>query len=705
MILHLSTSHLSSRSDTRNPGNGDKGRRLKRAPAISLAVVMAFLVMLPGCREKAPAAAATQQKQQEQLRSVNHGEALLKAVGAQLADLPSAVDTQLRPPVVILDSTKSSNGQDVLAVCMANPKLPNGPINVLRVPRENGRFKALGVRSGDIVRYFVLQDQTVDEQSRKEGLSRQVALELRVAQVLDESTLLVDTGLYQTVDFPAKIEVWRQVDDRLIDIRDKLLLYVNRRLPPLAWEPAPDEQVFVQVVTWLNQWLRQSEPQTDWTRDPLLDSLSPALAKDVELAKQISPAALAATAFQPEDGRFLQEAVWLRDISHWAQGERFEDLSRATALFDWTVRNVQLESDENAVPRRPWQVLLYGRGSAEQRTSVFALLARQQGLDVVMIAAQPAPTSDGQSVQHSTAGTYWLPALFSQGQLYLFDARLGLPIAGPDGKGVATLDQLRKDDALLRQHDIDDQKYPLTADSLKSVAIALVADPFSLSRRASQMEANLTGNERLKLAARPSDLAGRLKSIPGVSTIQLWNFPFEMFRDLLSLGKPARHGEALEFEPFAMKPALWKGRTRHFQGRHEEALGDPIEHKDKRLNEGYLSKSVRPTEKEIAASNSVEKRRVDLAAKWNAAYWIGLMSFDDCKYEIAAHWLNRPELQSADSPWLSGARYNLARTYEAQGKLDDAAKLLEQDKSPQRHGNLLRAKELRARIKQQKKGE
>ena len=163
---------------------------------------------------------------------------------------------------------------------------------------------------------------------------------------------------------------------------------------------------------------------------------------------------------------------------------------------------------------------------------------------------------------------------------------------------MATLEQVRTDDSLLRKLDIEGTKYSISAESLKSVEIDLVADPFSLARRASQMEANLSGDDRLILAAKPSELARRLKSIPGVGSIRLWGFPFQTLSEQLSLGKSARHRDALEFEPFAMRPGLWKGRTRHFQGRHEDALGDNLDRKakdNKKTSDGYLSRSVRPT--------------------------------------------------------------------------------------------------------------
>jgi hypothetical protein len=304
----------------------------------------------------------------------------------------------------------------------------------------------------------------------------------------------------------------------------------------------------------------------------------------------------------------------------------------------------------------------------------------------------------------------------SEGEVYLFDTRLGLPIPGPAGKGVATLEQVRKDDALLRNLDLEGEKYPTSAESLKNVEIGLVADPFTLSRRASQIEANLAGDDRLVLTAKPSELAGRLKThqegsmaslIPG-GTVRIWDFPFQTIAEQLSLGKSDRHRDALAFEPFAMRPGLWKGRTRHFQGRHEEALGDNLDRKSKetkKTSDGYLSKSVRPTAREIADSNSDDKRRVDAMAKLSAGYWVGLMSFDDGKFAVAQSWLSRPELMAPGSPWLFGASYNLARALEALGKYEEAAALLEKDQSPQQHGNKLRAKMIKARATPTKSAE
>jgi hypothetical protein len=646
-----------------------------------------------GCPQSATT--PTSQSQQDVLRRAERSDALLKNAAGMLADLPSAVDTELRPPAVILDSTKSADGKDVLAICAANPGIPGGPINVLHVPSGNGRFRSLGVRSGDLLKYYIREDETVDEESRLAGLSRQLALDLTVAQVLDDSTLLVEGGLSAPVPFPMKIEVWRYLDDRLKDINERLVLYTTYRRPALGWQPSPDEQVLTQIVTWLNQWLRQGAPKIDWQRDPLLDRLDATLLSDKELVPYISATALGASSFEPHDGQLLQEAVWLRDISRWAQGDNFNDLARATALFDWTVRNIQLVED--GVSHRPWQVLLYGRGTAEQRAWVFAMLCRQQGLDVVMLGV-PAPShNESETGSPAAASTVWLPALVLDKDIYLFDARLGLPIPGPGGEGVATLAQVQQDGAVLRQLDLADSPYLLTADAFKDAVANVVADAFDLSRRAAQLESKLTGDDHLVLTSAASQLAEQLKTAPGIADVRLWQLPFRTLREQLTLGKTARQREAIAFEPFAVRPLYWKARVRHFQGRRQadDSVHDEVD--DHREAAGlYTDPAVRPKNRDIVQTTSAEKRRVDSMAKLNATYWVGLLSFDKGKYEVAKHWLSRPELMVAESPWSGGARYNLARAHEALGELEQAIQLLEEDTSPQRHGNRLRARQLKA---------
>lgn len=125
--------------------------------------------------------------------------------------------------------------------------------------------------------------------------------------------------------------------------------------------------------------------------------------------------ALEELAFPESDIYYLEESIWLRDASEWAQGSSADDLSRVTALFDWTMKNIALESpaDNRTRPvsekepkdcpscRPVWQILLSGQGTAAERAWVFARLVEHQGLDVALVRVpipeQPIPPAPAES--------------------------------------------------------------------------------------------------------------------------------------------------------------------------------------------------------------------------------------------------------------------------------------------------------------------
>jgi hypothetical protein len=85
--------------------------------------------------------------------------------------------------------------------------------------------------------------------------------------------------------------------------------------------------------------------------------------------------------------------------------------------------------------------------------------------------------------------------------------------------------------------------------------------------------------------------------------------------------------------------------------------------------------------------------------KQNATYWLGLIQFETGNDEASIDFLKTRTLEaSEDGPWTHGARYNLSRAYERQGRLTEARRLLLLDESPQKHGNLLRARRIRRQL-------
>ncbi len=456
-------------------------------------------------------------------------------------------------------------------------------------------------------------------------------------------------------------------------------------------------QILKQVCDRLNQWYLQEKPRVAWQPDPLLAGLSDELRNLPAVKLQDT------MQFRQTDGWFLQESIWLRDISKTAREDQFDDLAVAERLFDWTVRNVQLEknadSQARANPHRPYETLLLGRGTALDRAWVFMLLARQQGLDTVMLALGDPASHDARP---------WLRALFAGGELHLFDCRLGLPIPGPQGQGIATLSQVVADEQLLRGLDLDaDHAYPVGAEDLRHVIGYIEGSPVNLSHRMALVESRLVGKHKTVLTSPGSKLAERLRQVPQLADVQLWPWPFVIWRRQSKLGEEGRQAALQELFVFQAIPQLMAARALYFKGAYDGETGAKKNYLDSRLPDTYIdqyklpakiAKQIRPENlSKVEASQIVMLRQ----AKQCASLWLGLIFFEQRDYPDAIDYFGKRALDKRaqelpNSVWTVGARYNLARTYEASGDAPRAIAAYEADKtSPQSHGNQLRARRLK----------
>jgi hypothetical protein len=454
--------------------------------------------------------------------------------------------------------------------------------------------------------------------------------------------------------------------------------------------------------------------------------------------------------FHRYDGVALQEAVWLRDVSRWARGDQPDDLSQVKNLFDWTVRNIQLEhvpDPRRYVPAMPWETVLLGRGTATERAWVFILLARQLRIDAVLLGLptldpppSPGVATPGSGSDSAAPLRVWVVAVLIEGKLYLFDLALGVPIPGPDGAKLdedgnldvhpATLSQVIADPGLLRQLDLDEEHpYPVQPEQLRGVVALVEASPAYLAARMKMVESHLVGDERIVLTTNPSELIERLETAASLSDTRLWTWPYRARFLRARLGAVVEKRQAAAMLPFeaGRSAPLWKGRSLHLKGRFREQTTGPSAG---RPGATHYYQLARPSHNELAAiraemietgdpetgdpetgdpeagdpeaDEAASQRRFAavLRAKLDASYWLGLVAYERGSYSSSADYFARRVLVvSPGGPWTHGAAYNLARAYEALGQPNKAVKLYESDlRSPAYFGNRLRARWLRPKL-------
>jgi hypothetical protein len=531
---------------------------------------------------------------------------------------------------------------------------------------------------------------------------------------------------------------------------------------------ADDYQPSQRTIFYLNQWLSSVPASgTAWEPDRLIRSLPRALRElptsdpqkpdDQPWIKDLSKLQFHSEGL--DEIQYLQQNLWLHDVAEhvrragpsprlrmWLKEietsvglPEAEQLALAERLLDWTTRNIQLDAlpptpkeplatagmPQTSLPsargevgpgyaHTPLEILLYGHGDAQERARIFILLCRQAGIDAVMLAFPE---------DQSTTRRGWLPAALVGGKLYLFDTSLGLPIPGPEGQGIATLEQVRKEPALLRQLDIDGvETYPISLSDFKQGVWALIdAEPPALSRRMALLQAAMPSALRLAIATQPSQVEAAVRKTNSVDGVSLWRAPLDAImyvsgRQQRASGDPKLAME-LNKQRFLFQPdrPLVKARNLHLEGR--------FENEDRKVGARSLYLQCRKPDREIEAMvtnefyrkftgieerlpENPQQREAAIKAisdvareeKFYATFWLGLTYFEARRYDAAIEWLGERTVQvSPPSPWTPSARYNLSRCYEQLGKLDLARQWLESDKdSPQRHGNLLRAKMLRA---------
>jgi hypothetical protein len=250
---------------------------------------------------------------------------------------------------------------------------------------------------------------------------------------------------------------------------------------------------------------KPTREQADWLRETLgLGKEELAEVESINYTRLDSPHL--EQCFLLRDAAGSLEVKGVRDPS---QGEA--PLDRAARAFAWVMRQVRLrEQPEEDIPssfalRRGW-------GTARERGLIFLALLEQMGDHE---AARPEFLGCLLEVPDANGSlTFWAcGVVIGDGKdVYVFDPRLGLPLPGPGGKGVATLAEIRKQPDILTQLNVDAKnKYDVTTEQAKAAQARLVCPLSALAPRMRHLQEKILAPAvRVRLAV---DAVGELQQL------------------------------------------------------------------------------------------------------------------------------------------------------------------------------------------------
>ena len=420
------------------------------------------------------------------------------------------------------------------------------------------------------------------------------------------------------------------------------------------------------------------------------------------------------------------------------------ELDRARAAFDHVVATLQLQLRHSAdLPFTPYELYLLGKGTATDRAWLFVNTLRALRIDSVLLI--PSLAEDPGMAGEPTP---FLVGVLIEGEVYLFDPGLGIPIPGPlSGEGIvrpATLKQVQAQPALLSNLGTDQKPYPLTAAELTQPGVRFVGDLSYYSSSARALQQVFAGEHSVLISDPLEDvdnvpgLWSRLlaagKGIWSADSLRLWKYPQDQVTRSLALddeAKDRRKSLKLRFMAYLVATPIPEMPGKFVVTGSKESRDPTLKGLDSRdagvggfartesrttsgrQMEGRLAQVAGNLSEALRAyvevqSNSreilqipdnnllMDKRLGPINVKLfhalaidDAVYWSGLCQLEQGQYGPAANTFDR-YLRQANrvSEWTRQARRMKGVALAAQGKFAEAAQSLEEisDEDPEAPG-------------------
>ena len=424
------------------------------------------------------------------------------------------------------------------------------------------------------------------------------------------------------------------------------------------------------------------------------------------------------------DTRHIEDCMMYYGIATRVAGAG-EDLAKVRRVFDWAMRQVQLvpagslrSQSLGQAFARPYDVLLRGmatesEGFWAERSWLFMVLCRQLGVDTGLITYTKSTTLErlvpryGSSIEVEAAlmgmkkypnpPIIWVCTALIDDKAYLFDARLGMEIPGPDGSGVATLDQALADPAILERMNLPGlTPYGTSQASLlgspTKMGILIDSSQGYFAPKMNLLQNELYGKNRTILYRDPAEQRDHFAKVLGdrLGGVGLWALPVQVESRLFT---DPNFVKSIQASLFLFRPEwpLLYARIKHLRGEVDEAI------------EEYVKFRFAENAPQVLNKKQTIPKDVQDALDIYATYYLGLAHLDKNNLDqAAAHVpedprpLARAWAQSAVLRHVplgcqrqSGAHYESRRDY---GKA--IAHYSERNPTAQFVGNQIRAREL-----------
>ena len=246
----------------------------------------------------------------------------------------------------------------------------------------------------------------------------------------------------------------------------------------------------------------------------------------------------------------------------------------------------------------------------------------------------------------------WICAVLIEGKAYLFDARVGLPVPGPGGVGVATLDQALSDPSRLEAMNLPGESpYGTSRATLMAspskLGILIDSSRGYFDPKMKMLQRELPGKNRTILYRDPAEQRDHFAQVLGdrLGEVKFWQMPLEVETRLFTDGQFV---EATQQSLFLLRPEfpLLYARIKQLRGELDEAVHDYVSF---RLNPNVTDgQSTR-------ARQDVIPKSVQQGLDVYATYYLGLAHLERNNLQGAEDMF----LQIASAPARSGPESSL----------------------------------------------